>query len=162
MEIDMKKGKTLRNKVDLSDWDLPQSIDFKVFDGLHTILEKVGKVIEQTAEKHLSFERLVKAAASEALTYAVKYDAFVDFCEYSDGKKVTICLPFGDQEFSYVKWAIDLQAELEGFARTHVYKAAKDEKFEKVYVSLIKCLRDSANLLEKLLENAKKNKVKEI
>jgi len=150
-----KRSKKIRGKVDFTTWELPQSIDFKVYERLKDLSEDIEKLIDKTAEKHLNFEHSVKSAASEAIEYALEYGATISFCERANPKTITVGFPLGDGEYNNVEWDVDFIEAIHAFAIWHSPDTVTDEEFNKKYIGLIALLRESADYLEKRLNKEK-------
>lgn len=153
-----KRAKKILGKVDFTTWDLPKSVDFKVYERLKDLSDDIERLIGKTADKHLNFENSVKSAASEAIGYALKYNASISFCERQNPKTITVGFPLGDAEYNNVEWDINFVEAVHSFANIHSGYAAEDEEFGEKYKGFITLLRESADFLEKRYDKAKKGK----
>lgn len=162
MGIEMtKRTSKIRGKVDFTTWELPQSIDFKIYEKLKDLSEDIDKLISKTANKHFNFERSVKSAASEAIGYALEYGATISFCEQKNPKIITVGFPIGDVEGNNVEWDVNFVEAIVSFSHMHTNYAVKDAEFREKYQGLITLLRESADILEKRYEKAKKEHEKQ-
>jgi hypothetical protein len=159
MEIDMtKRSKKILGKVDFTTWELPKTIDFHVYEKLKDLSDDIEKLIDKTADKHLNFENSVKKAASEAIEYALEYNATLSFCERKNPKTITVGFPLGYSEGITVDWDIDFSEAIKSYAHSYDYYKLNDKDFEDKYKGLITLLKESADFLEKRFEKAKKEK----
>lgn len=141
-----------RNKltapVDLSGWELPKTIDYKFSDVIDRAVSKIEKEIEKLRYE-LDAAYYIKKAAAEALSYAIKDDARINFP--FDGKPgdIDICLPLGNMEGATANWSVNLKREAELYAIYHAYKGVNDEEKRIKYFAVVKMFRECADILDR-------------
>lgn len=155
-----KRKNKIHGKVDFTSWELPHSVDFKVYEKLGNLSDAIEKLIRQKAEKHLNFENIIKHAASEAIGYALKYGATISFCQRKSPKKITVGFPLGNVEGNNIEWDVDFVEAIVAFSHSYTNYAVRNEDFREKYQGFITILRESADILEKRYEKAKKERDK--